>query len=236
MIHSFKLSVIFFLLIFQSMDVWSQALFEEGVITYQVDTLHRVSPQPNAFRVRELRLYKKGNLYRLETIRNFTDDTIKAEKEVQIINEKGKFLFSGDSTLNVYLALFTSFDEKRDRKVNLVLKTYINTFIVEKITEQTTMLDMPVEKITLKEINNKAEKVEALIAKQVDTEFGFFFEGYRNIKGTALKFDDTAGEWLLRYTAVRIKNIKLSDDLFKVDPRNTIMSVEDMIDLVTPKR
>ena len=239
MTNTIKFLAISLILIFQSILLLAQAPFQEGVITYQVDTLHRESAQPNAHRVRALRLYKKGHLYRLETSRNFTDDTTKADTEVQIVNERGKFLLHGesfgDSYLNVFLALFTSFDEKRDRKANLVFKAYINTFTVEKITGQTTMFDFPVEQITLREINDKAEKVEALVAKNLETEFGFFFESYRNIKGTALQFDGSEGEWLLRYTAIRIENKKLSDDLFKVDPKYTIMSVDDMIDLVQPQ-
>lgn len=207
--------------------VKSQNIFKEGIIVYKCDSAINMNGG-NYYKVnRQIKLYKKDDLYRLESITRSLYKSFKSEIEVQIINDKGKYIFKDSSFPEEQFAIFVSIEEERQLLSQRAINGQLKVFKVEKIYSHKPLLSIPVEAVILKNVNNNVY-INLLLAISIKTKFGLFFEDYRNLEGTPLQFYDYEGDILYHYTATSIVRKPIGNDIFFLNPKYKVLTVGQM--------
>ncbi|MEO6684411.1 MAG: hypothetical protein ABIN24_00540 [Dyadobacter sp.] len=226
-----KLLLSILIVILSGLNVNAQIKFTEGVIIYKVDSV--VSDKPvnsSNISVSEIRLYKKKNLRRMDIISPPSTDSSPAFVISQILNEKGLYFLLesqlfGDTNK---LASFESIQEIEKRKAQYALTGKIPEFRFKENSEKRMFFETQVE--TVYRIEEEPKRIwKLLVAKDIDTSFGFFLPEYLYLTGTPLQFyfdDNTA---LYHLTAQSIIKKPIDDALFNIGPEYDILPSETKI-------
>lgn len=208
----------------------AQAVFEEGTLIYRVDTVRSLVSHPSAFRGAQFKLYKKGDLIRIEKTRVNQFRPATKEVTIQIRNKKGIYTTGESKFISVApVAIFMSYDEERINKSKAVSQGMVKAYTSRRTGQRSTILAMPTEKVIITG-SGESQLLEAQVTKALDVPVKQFFEHLRGIEGTPLQFTDYEFGWLVRYTLESVKAQPLPDELFRIDPRMEVKTMEQVLE------
>lgn len=220
--------IVFLLSVVPVVKVIAQAAFSEGVLTYRVDTIRRLESHPAAYITTYFKLYKKGDLVRVEKQSVNKFDPMDEQRSIEIRNKDGIFaLIESRFTPSDY-ALFMSYDEEKVDRSTMALQGQLTTYATKATGEKSVLLSMPTEKFIVTS-SDKSEPIEVQTTKVINAPIGLFFDALRRIEGTPLQFTESLFGWLNKYTVESVKAHSLTDDLFRVDPKLKIMTTEQIL-------
>ncbi|WP_247235256.1 hypothetical protein [Telluribacter sp. SYSU D00476] len=204
----------------------AQAGFKEGILIYRVDTVRSLVSHPAAFRGAQFKLYKKGDLMRIERtkVNHFRPAT--KEVTIQIRNKKG--IYTTGETRFKPMAIFMSYDEERINKSKAVSQGMVKTYTSRRTGQRSTILSMPTEKVIITG-SGESQLLEAQVTKALDVPVKQFFEHLQGVEGTPLQFTDYEYGWLVRYTLESVKAQPLPDELFRIDPKMEVKTMEQVL-------
>lgn len=205
----------------------AQSVFQERVLIYRVDTVRRLEAQPAAYIPTQMKLFKKGNLIRLERESISRFDTADKERLVDIRNRTGTYGWL-ESSLPTDYAHFLGYEEEKSIKSTAAWQEILKKYTVKKTGKKSTLLGMPTEKLTIT-CSDRTGSIEVLVTKKIDAPIGLYFEVLLKVKDTPLEFTNAEYGWLNRYTLVAVKSQPVSDRLFQIDPKQKVMTTEQML-------
>ncbi|QHV98239.1 hypothetical protein [Spirosoma endbachense] len=212
---------------FFTVGVSAQSLLEEGIIYYKSDSIINPANSSCTPLLREIRIYKKGNLYRAEFIKKDEKDTRLSEMEVQLINREGKYLFKAVHPFMDKMALFITLEDEKQRQAERSIEGHLKTYKLRSIKKEESLLAIPVKRAGLANVIDTMD-LDVLIADKIAIGFGLFFEEYRKIAGTPLRFYDKESDCFIRYTATHIDLKQLPASLFEMDSEYKIITLDQV--------
>lgn len=223
-----KLVVITFFIL-SAIHVSAQIKFTEGLIIFKVDSIlsHKRSIDSSSVSVSEIRLYKKNNLCRMDIISPPSTDSIPTFVISQILNEKGMYLFwtPQPSDNERRFASFETIEEIEKRKAQYALTGKIPKFRFKENAIKRMVFGARVE--TVYRIEKELNRTwKLLVARDIDTSFGFFLPEYLYLTGTPFQFyfdDNTA---IYHLTAQSLTEKVIDDDLFIIGKEYDIIPSE----------
>ncbi|GAB3166840.1 hypothetical protein [Telluribacter humicola] len=207
----------------------AQTVFEEGTLIYRVDTIRSLQRHPSAFIGAQFKLYKKGDLIRIESTRVNQYRPATKEVSTQIRNKKGVYITGESKFISAPpVAMFMSYDEERINKSKAASQGLVKSYTSRKTGSRSTILSMPVEEVIIMS-SDKSQPLEAQVTKALDVPVKQFFEHLQGVEGTPLQFTESQYGWLVRYTLESVTSQPLPDELFQIDPKLKIMTMEQML-------
>jgi hypothetical protein len=206
----------------------AQAVFSEGILTYRIDTVRRLETHPAAYKVTQFKLYKKGDLVRVEKRSINMFDSTDRQLMIEIRNKKGIYTLLETRSMPIDFAQFTSYeDEKRDRST-AALKGHLKSYTVKRTGQKSVLLSMPTEKLIITS-SDESDSIETQVTKSINAPVKLFFEPFRRVEDTPLQFTESQYGWLNRYTIESVTSQYLSNELFQIDPKLKVMTTEQML-------
>lgn len=222
-----KITIVIFLFLIFSSITKAQNVFREGLIVYKCDSATNQKGNRLLSIYREIRLYKKNDLYRLETIKRNLNNKLDDEIEVQIINENGKYIFNDSDISLKQISLFVSVEEEKQLLSQRALTGQLYVYEVEKTISHKPILNFLVEEIILENMNTR-QYIHVVLTKDIKTSFGLFYEQYRKLEGTPFQFYDHEGDTSFHYNVVSIKQMKLSNEMFYLKKNYKVLTLDQI--------
>lgn len=229
----------------------AQAIFSEGILTYRIDTLRRLEKQPASYVDVEFKLYKKGDLIRVERLSKNRLDTADFQRTILIRNRQGiytlleqkesvtmdslayKLVISRDSLTKLLpmledFAQFTSYEEERIDRATAALEGRLKRYTISKTGQKSTFLRMPTEKLIITN-SDKSDSVETQVTKSINVPVKLFFDALQDVEGTPLQFTESSYGWLKQYTIESVLAKSVPNNLFEIDPKLKVLTTEQML-------
>lgn len=207
-----------FIFILSTIHVNAQVKFIEGVIVYKVDSIISDKPKDSSnISISEIRIYKKNNLRRMDLISPPSTESSPSYIITQILNEKGLY-FTIESQLfdnTKKSALFQTIEEIEKNKAEHKITNKIPEFRFKESAKKRMVLGAQVE--TVYRVEKDPNRTwQLLVAKNIDTSFGFFFTEYLYLTGTPLQFYFDDNTTIYHLTAQSLTEKVIDDDLFVI--------------------
>lgn len=229
----------------------AQAVFSEGILTYRIDTLRRLEKQPASYIDVQFKLFKKGNLIRVEKLSVNRSDPTDIQRTIQIRNHQGiytllerkesvtvdslanKLSISRDSLTKLApiledFAQFTSYEEEKADRATATLEGRLTSYTIKKTGQKSTFLRMPTEKFIITS-SDKSDPVETQVTQSINVPVKLFFEALQTVEGTPLQFTEFEYGWLKQYTIESVLAKPVPKNLFEIDPKLKVLTTEQMI-------
>lgn len=196
----------------------AQIKFNEGVIIYKVDSILSDKPIDSSnISIGEIRIYKKNNLRRMDFISPQSTESTPSYIITQILNEKGLY-FTIESQLfdnTKKSALFQTIEEIEKSKAEHKITNKIPEFRFKESAKKRTVFGAQVE--TVYRVEKDPNRTwQLLVAKNIDTSFGFFFTEYLYLTGTPFQFYFDDNTTIYHLTAQSLIEKAIDDDLFVI--------------------
>lgn len=206
----------------------AQAVFPEGVLVYRIDTVRRLETQPAMYKNTQFKLYKKGELLRVERVSVSVFDPTDMRSIIEIRNKEGIYTLMDSPARPIDFAMFSTYEEDALMRSQAALQGRLETYTVKNVGQKAVVLSMPTEKLVVTS-SDKSDPIEVRVSKAIDAPVALFFEPFKRIDGTPLQFTESQLGWLCRYTIESVTAKSLPDDLFKIDPKLKTMTMEQML-------
>ncbi|TDB63499.1 hypothetical protein [Arundinibacter roseus] len=216
-----------------SLNLKAQTAFLEGVLTYKADTIKRLGAFPGGYIVSQVIVYKKQNQQRIEVWRVNKFNKADVNKNIYIRNKKGTYrlIESHDSIMPelANFAMFMSYEEEELLEAERIVGGIGNSYKVDKVIQNIKWLDLSAQRVLVKG-GPRNEESEMVLTNAFDISINSVFDSILDkLPGTPLEFVIYENGWMIRLTAEKLIRKKVSDKLFRVDPKFKIMSLEEMI-------
>jgi hypothetical protein len=202
---------------------WSKPAFPEGVITYKVDTVKRIERGPSINIPVEMKLFRKENLLRLETLIVNRFNKADTSRHIQIVNQTGVFGWSEPRSTKAPTAIVLP-------DWSFQLQSKKTGYQVEKTGQQTTLLGLPVERVLLKSSDgDKPANASALVSTTIDIPIHTFFTAFKQLQKTPLDFVSNESGWQRHYIATAVRRQKLPDELFELPAGMRVKTTKEIV-------
>jgi hypothetical protein len=206
----------------------AQYTLTEGTLVYRVDTVRRLERQPAAYKATQFKLYKKGDLIRVERLSINVADSTDKQLFIEIRNAKGIYTLLEMRTMPINFAQFTTYEEEKMDRAEAALQGHLPRYTLTKTGQKAVFLNRATEKIILTRSDN-SDSIDAQITKSLIAPVHLFFEPFQRLDGTPLQFTESQSGWLNRYTIESITAQSLPATLFEIDPALKVMTTKEML-------
>lgn len=207
--------------------------------------------QPASYVDVQFKLYKKGDLIRVEKLSINRVDPTDIRRTIQIRNHQGvytllkrkesvtidslanKLAISRDSLIKLVpmledFAQFTSYEEEKTDRATAILEGRLKSYTIKKTGQKSIFLRMPTEKL-ITTSSDKSDPVETQVTKSINVPVKLFFDALQNVEGTPLQFTESVHGWLNQYTIESVLAKPVPKNLFEIDLKLKVLTTEQML-------